>query len=99
MYATIIDVTFKPEKRDEGIALTDELIAEMGNKVEGLRSFIALDRGNNKGTAIALYESKEAWEAAAPVAQEIMARLAPFLAEMPERVGAEVTNAHRFVKD
>ena len=96
MYATVLDFTFKAESRDEAIALTDQLMDELGASVKGLRGFIAVDRGDNKGTAFALYESKEAWEAAAPVAQEVMAKLAPHFAEMPERTGCEVTNAKRF---
>ena len=96
MHATVLDFTFKPETRDEAIALTEQLVDEMSKKVDGLRGFIAVDRGNNKGTAIALYESEAQWAAAAPVAQEIMGRLAEYFAEMPERTGCEVTIAKRF---
>ena len=97
MYATVLDFAFKPESRDEAIALIDKIMDEIGGQVEGLRGFVAVDRGDNRGTAIVIYESKEHWEAAASVSAEVLGQLAPHFSEMPERQGCEVTNAKRFV--
>ena len=99
MHASVIEVTFKAGSQDEATALTEKLVDQLSGRVEGLRSFLVLDRGDNKSTAIALYESKENWEAAAPVAQEVLGQLAPFMAGMPERIGCEVTLAKRYVTD
>lgn len=96
MHATVLEITFKPETRDEAIALTEKLVVDLSERVDGLRGFIVLDRGDNKSTAIAMYESKAHWEAAAPAATEIMGQLAPFFAEMPDRVGCDVLFAQRF---
>ena len=99
MFATVIDFKLKPGSRAEAIALTEKLVDEMSSKIEGLRGMISLDRGGDLGTAIALYESQAAWEAAAPVAQEVLGQLAPYFAEMPERTGCPVDFAKRYVTD
>ena len=99
MHASVIETTFKAENRDEAIALTSELVDELSTRVEGLRGFVLLDRGDNRSTAMVLYESKEQWEAAAPVAQEILGKLGPFMADMPERTGCDVILAKRYIID
>ena len=96
MYATVMEMQFKPGTQDEATALTDELVNELAGQVQGLKSFIALDRGDNRGTVIAVYDTKENWEAAAPVAQQILGRLGGFLSAMPERAGCEVAFAINF---
>jgi hypothetical protein len=99
MHASVIEITFKAGSQDEATALTEKLVDQLNERVAGLRGFLVIDRGDNKATAVAMYESKENWEAAAPVAQEILGQLAPFMAGMPERAGCEVLYAKRFVTD
>ena len=96
MYATVMDIQFKPGNQDEAIALTIDLVKELADRVQGLQSFIALDRGDDKSTAIVVYDTKENWEAAAPAAQEILGRIGGFLSAMPERTGCEVPIAMNF---
>ncbi len=96
MYATVMETQFKPGTQDEAVALTNDLVREMADRVQGLKSFIALDRGGDRATVIAVYDTKENWEAAAPVAQEIMGKLGGLLSAMPERTGCEVTIAIDF---
>lgn len=99
MHASVIEGKFKPGTRDEALAKVDGLVDELSSKVEGLRAFIILDRGDDRSTTIALYETKENWEAAAPVAADILGQMGPYFAEMPERTGCEVMLAKRFVTD
>ena len=99
MHASVIEGKFIAEKRDEAVAVMEELVDELSSKVEGLRAIIVLDRGDDVGTTVALYETKENFEAAAPVAREILGKLAPYFAEMPERSGCEVLFSKRFATD
>lgn len=99
MYATVMDYTFKAGKQDEGLAIFEKSLEELKGRVEGLRGYIVLDHGDNKGTGIAMYESKEAWQAATPVAKELLASWAPLFVEMPERGGCEVPLAKRYAID
>ena len=99
MYATVLDYTLKSDDRDEALALVERLVDRLKDNVEGLRSFLNIDRGDNKGTAIAVYETKAAWEAAAPVAQEVLGEMAPFLTEAPVRTGCDVLHAKRYITD
>jgi len=99
MYASVIEGKFIAEKRDEAIALMDGLIEELSSKVEGLRGIMVLDRGNDISTTVAVYDTKANFEAAAPIAQEVLGKLAPYLAEMPQRAGCEVLYGKRFATD
>lgn len=99
MYASIIDATFKEEDKDEAIALAGQLVDELSSRVEGLRGFMILDRGAGKSTAIAVYDSEANWAAAAPVAQEILGKLGPYMSAMPERTGSEVLLGKRYATD
>ena len=96
MYATVMETQFKPGTQDEAIAITNDLVNEMAERVQGLKSFVVLDRGGDRSTVIAVYDTKENWEAAAPVAQEILGKLGGLLSAMPERSGCEVPIAINF---
>jgi hypothetical protein len=96
MYASIIDATFKPESRDEAVEMADKLVEELNGKVEGLKAFVTIDNGDDTTTSIAFYDSKEHFEAAASSAQEVLGKLGPFMAAMPERRGSELLIAKRF---
>lgn len=99
MYATVIEIDMKPDSKDEAIEKSGELMDEFSSKVEGIRGFMLLDRGDNKATAIVVYESKENWEAATSASAEILGQLAPYMAGVPERTGCEVMLAKRFATD
>ena len=99
MYATVIDASFKPESRDEVISMMDGLMDDLNSKVAGLRGYFVLDRGDNNSTAVVLYETKEHWEAAASAGAEILGKLGPYMAAMPERSGCEVMAIKRFATD
>jgi hypothetical protein len=99
MHASVIEYTLKPGVRDEANALTEELIEELSSRVQGLRAFFNMDRGGDKGMAIAIYENEADWAAAAPVAEEVLGKLGPYMAAMPERAGCDITFLKRFVTD
>ncbi len=96
MYATVMETQFKPGTQDEAIALTNDLVNDLASRVQGLKSFIALDRGGDRATVIAIYDTMEHWQAAAPVAEEILGKLGGLLSAMPERSGCDVTIAIDF---
>ncbi len=99
MHASVIEYTLKPGTKDEANALTEKLIEELASQVEGLRGFFNIDRGGDKGLAIAIYESEADWTAAAPVAEEVLGQLGPYMAAMPERAGCNILYAKRFATD
>ena len=89
MFASVIDVQLKPGTFDEAMAITRAAIPEMKD-IPGIRQIISIDKGNDHGLVLAIYESKAAQEAAAPKAQEILGRIAGLAAAAPQRLGCEV---------
>ncbi len=89
MYASIVEIQAKPGKTEDLVAAVKAVLPELG-QITGLKQFITLDMGNDKGLSIAVYESQADREAATPKVQEILGRWADLYAATPNRQGAEV---------
>ncbi len=89
MFASVIDVQLKPGTLDEAMGITRAALPEM-REIPGLKQIISIDKGNDQGLVIAIYESQAAQEAAAPKAQEVLGRIAGLAAAPPQRLGCEV---------
>ena len=89
MFASVIDVQLKAGTFDEAMEITRAALPEMRG-IAGIKQIIAIDKGNDQGLVIAIYESQAAQGAAAPKAQEILGRIAGLAAAPPQRLGCEV---------
>ena len=89
MYASYIEMQLKPGKMAEAMEMMKQLEAELG-KIDGLKQFIIVDRGNDRSTVLALYESAEEQEAATPKSAEVVSRFMDVIAAPPERQQVEV---------
>ena len=89
MFASVIDVQLKPGTLDEAMGITRAALPEM-REIPDLKQLISIDKGNDQGLVIAIYESQAAQEAAAPNAQEVLGRIAGLAAAPPQRLGCEV---------
>ena len=88
MYTSIIEIQFQPGKMDEAMKMIEALQPDLEQL--GCRQLIFVDKGNDAGLALAIYDSQTHQEAATSKAQEILGRLAPLCAAVPERKGGEV---------
>ena len=95
MFASVIEVQLKSGTLDEAVDITRAALPEM-REIPGLRQFISIDKGNDQGVIVAIYESQAAQEAATPKAQEILGRIAGLAAAPPQRLGCEVTINEQF---
>ncbi len=95
MFASVIDVQLKPGTLDEAMDITRAALPEM-REIPGLKQIISIDKGNDQGLVIAIYESQAAQEAAAPKAQEVLGRIAGLAAAPPQRMGCEVNINEQF---
>ena len=89
MFASVIAFQFQPGKTEEAIELAGSLRSEL-EQLDGLKPFIPINRGNDRGLSIVIYESQARWEAAGPRAQEILGRMASLVAAPPSREGCDV---------
>ncbi len=89
MYASYIEMQLKPGKMAEAMEMMKQLEAELG-KIDGLKQFIIVDRGNDRSTVLALYESAEEQEAATPKSAEVVSRFMNIIAAPPDRQQVEV---------
>ena len=88
MYASYIEMQLKPGKMAEVIEITKQMEADLGQM--GMKQFFIIDKGDDSTTLIALYDTAQAYYAAAPKAAELLGRLADFMAVPPERKQGEV---------
>ena len=88
MYTSIVEIQFQPGKMDEAMKMTEALKPDLEQL--GCRQFIVVDKGNDASLVLAIYDSQTQQEAATSKAQEIIGRLAPLCAAVPERKGGEV---------
>ena len=89
MYASVIDIQLKPGTTSQATDITLGAMDDI-RALDGLKQIISIDRGNDRGLVIAIYESQAAQEAATPRAQEVLALLGDLYAAPPERQGCEV---------
>jgi hypothetical protein len=88
MYASYIEVQFKPGKTAEAMEMARQMKSELGQM--GMKQFIVADKGDDSSTLLALYDTAEDQEAAGPKAAELLGRLADLFAAPPERKQVEV---------
>jgi len=89
MYASIIDIQLKPGTTSQATDITLDAMDDI-RAIDGIKQFISIDRGNDRGIVIAIYESQAAQEAATPKAQEVLGLLGDLFAAPPERQGCEL---------
>ena len=89
MYTRITSFRCKPDKMNDAIALAEEMKSEIMS-IPGLKHWF--DTGNEDGSCavIAIYESREAAEAASATAKEMFGRFAEYLDSEPQPQGYEV---------
>lgn len=89
MYASIIELQFKPDSMQAGL---DHVVALRPHleQIDGLNQMISIDRGDDKVTVVVIYDSKAQREAAAEQARAVLAGVAEFVAAPPERQGFEI---------
>lgn len=95
MFASVIEVQLKSGTLDEVNGITRAALPEL-REIPGLKQFLSIDKGNDQGLVVAIYESQAAQEAAAPKAQEILGRIAGHAAAPPVRLGCEVNISEQF---
>ena len=95
MFASVIEVQLKAGTFDEAMAITRAALPDMKD-IPGIKQIISIDKGNDQGLVVAIYESQAAQEAAAPKAQEILGRIAGLAAAPPQRLGCEVNINEQF---
>ena len=90
MYASIIELHFKQNLMQEALNFAVSLRPTM-EQIDGLNQLLAIDRGDDRATIIVVYDSKDKRDAAAENAKEVLAAMAQFLCQPPERHGYEIT--------
>jgi len=93
MYAEVTSVQLRRGHTERGLELWREAIAPFFKRHAGFRELLVVgDWGTDRGMAIVLWESQEAFQAAAhdPEHRTIFGRVAPLLAEPPQRETFEV---------
>ena len=89
MYTSIIEIQFQSGTMDKALEITEAMKPDLA-QLDGLRQFVVVDRGNDAGLVLAIYDSQAQQEAAGPRAQELLGRLGALFAATPERNGGEV---------
>lgn len=84
MYISISKFKIKPEKYGEMLEFAESIIPELG-RVDGILHFYTVNTGEDSAMSHAIYESREAAEAAAPKIQALFSRMAEFVTAPPER--------------
>ena len=96
MFASVLEIQLKPGTLDEAVNIARAALPGM-REIPGLKQFIVIDKCNDQGLVIAIYESQAAQEAAAPKAKEIIGRIAGLaVAAPPQRMGCEVNINEQF---
>lgn len=88
-FASIIEIQLQPGKTEELAAIAEEMRPDL-EKLEGLKQFILVDRGQDKALAISFYAKSAEQEAATPKAQELLARWSHIVTVPPVRTGCKV---------
>ena len=93
MFSSVINIRFKPERLNDGVAFARSVTAKLEG-VPGIREFTVISTGDDGYAVFVIYNSKDEWEAAGPKAQELLGGLADMVAAAPERTGGEVLVNH-----
>ena len=95
MFASVVEVQLKPGNLDEAVDITRAALPELRD-VPGIKQLISIDKGNDQGLVVVIYESQAAQEAATPKAQELLGRIGGLAAAPPQRLGCEVNINEQF---
>ena len=93
MYAEVTSVQLRRGHTERGLELWRDAIAPFFKRHAGFRELLVVgDRGTDRGMAIVLWESREAFQAAAddPEHRAVFGRMAPWLAAPTQRETFEV---------
>jgi hypothetical protein len=89
MYATIIEMNYKPGSTEEATALALAMRPDLAG-IDGIKQFLIVDKGDDTSLLVAMYDTEAQREAAGPKGQELLGRVAHLFAEAPERLGGPV---------
>ncbi len=91
MYARVNATQWNPEKAEEGIRLTEEVIIPAYQKEDGFRGYFLLTEPGGKGAmAITMWETEADLERSAAVARAMIPQLKGILRAPPETSNYEV---------
>ena len=89
MYATIIEMNYKPGSTEEATELALAMRPDLA-AIDGIKQFLIVDKGDDTSLLVAVYDTEAQREAAGPKGQELLGRVAHLFAEAPERLGGSV---------
>lgn len=95
MFASVVEIQLKPGALDEAVAIARAAIPELRDMI-GIKQLISIDKGNDQGLVVVIYESRAAQEAAAPKAREILGRVIGLAVAHPVRSCCEVNINEQF---
>jgi len=91
MYARVNATQWNPEKAEEGIRLTEEVIIPAYQKEDGFRGYFLLTEPGGAGAmAITMWDTEEDLERSAAVARAMIPQLKGILRAPPETSNYEV---------
>jgi quinol monooxygenase YgiN len=91
MYARVNATQWNPDKADEGIRLTEEVIIPAYQKEDGFRGYFLLTEPGGEGAmAITMWDTEEDLERSAAVARAMIPQLKGILRAPPETSNYEV---------
>ena len=88
-YASLIEIQFKPGKKDELVTIAEEMRTDL-EKLDGIKQFILIDRGGDKALAVAFYSNRAQQEAATLDAEKLQDRWSHLVTMPPVRTGCNV---------
>ena len=88
MFASFMEMKLKPGKMAEAVSMTKTMQADL--QTMGMQQMIIVDKGNDNALLLAIYETAEAQEAAAPKAAEIIGRFGVLFETAPARTQVKV---------
>ena len=94
MYTSVIALKMKPGTKDDVMSLVDGMTDELRGL--GCKEMRIIEHEPDSYTTLVMYENKATWEAASGKATELLGRLAPYAAEVPERQGGDVILSTEF---
>ena len=89
MYTSMIEFQLQPGKMAEAMEITEGMKPDLA-RLDGIRQFILVDKGDDAGLVLAIYDSQAQQEAAGPKARDLLSRMGALYTAAPERKGGEV---------
>lgn len=88
-FASLIEIQLMPGKTTELKTIAEEMRPDM-EKIEGIKQFILIDRGDDKALAVSFYANSDQQEAASTKAAELLGKWSHIVTTPPVRVGCKV---------